>query len=109
LIYRFYEPQRGYITINDIPLTAFTISSLREQFGIVQQEPVLFNSSVMENIRYGKSHASAQEIKKAAETANVTEFIEKEELYRGSENSLEISPISDDPRYEQLHRGYRMI
>lgn len=50
LLLRFYDPQRGEITINRVPIKAFTLKSLRACFGLVQQEPVIFNTSIMENI-----------------------------------------------------------
>jgi len=109
LLYRFYEPQRGYITISGIPIKNFSISSLRQQFGMVQQEPRLFNMSIMENILYGKPHASSREVKLAAEMANATEFIEKESLIETTDFGNDFAQINEDPKYEQLHRGYRMI
>ena len=50
LLLRFYEPQAGFITIGGKPITDFTISSVRAYFGYVQQEPVLFNTTIMQNI-----------------------------------------------------------
>ena len=77
LLLRFYEPNKGYITIGGTKITEFSIKSLRSIFGLVQQEPIIFNCSVMENILYGKPHATTQEVKRAAELAKADIFIEK--------------------------------
>ena len=53
LLLRFYSPQRGSITINRISIDSFTIKSLRAQYGLVQQEPLIFNTTVLDNICYG--------------------------------------------------------
>ena len=76
LLLRFYEPNKGFVTIGGTRITEFTIKSLRSVFGLVQQEPIIFNCSIMENIWYGAPHATAQEIKKAAELANADNFID---------------------------------
>ena len=75
LLLRFYDPQEGEITIGGINIQELTISSLRSMFGLVQQEPVLFNTSIMENVIYGKLDANAQEIVSAAKMANAHDFI----------------------------------
>ena len=76
LLLRFYEPNKGFITIGGTKITEFSIKSLRETFGLVQQEPIIFNCSIMENILYGKPSATAQEIKRAAKLANASSFID---------------------------------
>lgn len=75
LIYRFYDPQFGQILIDGVDLKDYNIASLRKQFGLVQQEPILFNYSIKDNIAYAKAEADDQEILNAAEVANATEFI----------------------------------
>ncbi|MBX3096984.1 MAG: ABC transporter ATP-binding protein [Fimbriimonadaceae bacterium] len=77
LIFRFYEPQGGEITIDGIPITKIQRNNLREHIGIVPQMPVLFNVSIRENIRYGRLDATDEEIEAAARDANITEFVEK--------------------------------
>lgn len=52
LVQRFYFPVRGKITINDIDIKDFDIHYLRSRFGVVSQEPVLFNGTFAENIKY---------------------------------------------------------
>lgn len=76
LIPRFFDIQRGRITLDDHAISQVQIKSLREQIGIVLQEPVLFSSTVRENIAYGRLDASDDEIKAVARAANAAEFIE---------------------------------
>ena len=76
LIERFYDPQGGTITVGGAPLNRLDIKSLRKNvIGYVGQEPVLFNMSIRENIRFGKENATDEEIKRACEEANAWDFI----------------------------------
>ncbi|MBH1939270.1 ABC transporter ATP-binding protein [Mobilitalea sibirica] len=75
LIPRFYEVSEGYITIDDIDIRNITLSSLRKNIGIVQQDVYLFAGTVMDNIRYGRADASEEEVVEAAKNANAHEFI----------------------------------
>lgn len=75
LIPRFYAPERGCITIDGYDIKTVTLTSLREQIGIVPQETILFNGTVYENILYGDLKASEEEIIAAAKAANAHEFI----------------------------------
>jgi subfamily B ATP-binding cassette protein MsbA len=75
LIPRFYDPLRGRVLINGISVSEYSFTSLRDQIGIVWQETFLFNSTIRENISYGKSSASFEEIKRAAEAAYADDFI----------------------------------
>ncbi|KAG0470606.1 hypothetical protein HPP92_017306 [Vanilla planifolia] len=77
LIERFYDPQDGEVLIDGINLKEFQLRWIRGKIGLVNQEPVLFTSSIRENIAYGKENATMEEIKKATELANATSFIEK--------------------------------
>ncbi len=77
LLMRFYDPNTGEISIDNYPLEKLSLSYLREQLGLVSQEPFLFNGTVEENILYGNLSASKDQIKEAAEAANAAEFIEK--------------------------------
>lgn len=72
---RFYQPDGGAIIIDDIDINEFTLKSLRSLLGIVSQEVILFNDTVLENIRYGKPEASAKEVIEAAKAAYADEFI----------------------------------
>jgi ATP-binding cassette subfamily B protein/subfamily B ATP-binding cassette protein MsbA len=75
LILRLYEPRRGAVLIDGVDVQRFTRDSLRRQIGIVLQDAVLFGASIRENIAYGISTASEQQIEAAARAANADEFI----------------------------------
>ncbi|MES2963953.1 MAG: ABC transporter transmembrane domain-containing protein [Bdellovibrionota bacterium] len=75
LIPRFYDPAKGAISIDGHPITELKPSWLREQIGIVSQEPILISSTIEENIRYGNPHASEADVHAAARSANCTEFV----------------------------------
>ncbi len=77
LLLRFYDVKRGGIYIDGINIRDYKLSSLREQTGIVPQETILFNTSILENIRYGKLNATRDEVENAARLANALEFINK--------------------------------
>lgn len=74
---RFYDPTHGQILINGIDLREFQLESLRQLFGIVQQEVFLFDGTISQNIAYGRPSASEEEILDAARRANADEFIRK--------------------------------
>ena len=76
LIPRFYDPTDGAITIDGIDISLGTIRSLREQMGIVTQDTILFDDTVFNNIAYGRSSVSLNEVVEAAKVANAAEFIE---------------------------------
>lgn len=75
LIPRFYEVSGGRITIDGTDIRSFTLKSLRNSIGIVQQDVYLFTGSVMDNIRYGRPNATEADIVAAAQNANAHEFI----------------------------------
>jgi subfamily B ATP-binding cassette protein MsbA len=75
LLYRFYEPQQGTISIDGVPIRSIRRADLREHIGIVPQDPILFNGTIRENIRYGRLDATDAEVEQAAKDANVDEFV----------------------------------
>ncbi len=75
LIPRFYDVQKGAITIDGIDIRDMTMRSLRKQIGIVQQDVFLFTGTLRENIAYGKLDATDEEIEEAAKLAHMEEFI----------------------------------
>ncbi|KAH0874316.1 hypothetical protein HID58_071678 [Brassica napus] len=77
LIERFYDPQSGEVRIDGVNLKEFQLKWIRSKIGLVSQEPVLFTSSIKENIAYGKEDATVEEIRKATELANASKFIDK--------------------------------
>ncbi|MBI4388193.1 MAG: ATP-binding cassette domain-containing protein, partial [Candidatus Omnitrophica bacterium] len=77
LIPRFYDPTHGAIWINGVDIRNYDLKSLRNQIGIVTQDTVLFNITVMENIAYGRPSASLDEVREAAKAAFADEFIHK--------------------------------
>lgn len=77
LIVRFYDPVTGKITIDNIDTRELQIESYRSMFGIVSQETMLFNDTIANNIRYGYSQASDEEIIEASKVANAYSFISK--------------------------------
>ncbi|MBH5317404.1 ABC transporter ATP-binding protein [Paenibacillus sp. GSMTC-2017] len=76
LITRFYDVQKGSITVDGFDVRDVMLDSLRSQVGIVSQDIVLFNGSIEENIRYGYQEATEAEIVSAAQAANALDFIE---------------------------------
>jgi ATP-binding cassette subfamily B protein len=86
LLTRFYDPTAGQILLDGVDLRDYKLSDLRDQFAIVLQEPVLFSTSVAENIAYARPDASEEEIVEAAKAANAHEFIV--ELPHGYETSV---------------------
>uniref|UniRef100_A0A8C9E5Z1 Phosphatidylcholine translocator ABCB4 n=1 Tax=Phocoena sinus TaxID=42100 RepID=A0A8C9E5Z1_PHOSS len=77
LIQRLYDPTEGMITMDGQDIRMFNLRYLREIIGVVSQEPVLFSTTIAENIRYGRGNVTMDEIKKAVKEANAYEFIMK--------------------------------
>ena len=79
LIERFYDPSKGSVTLDGVSIPDLNIRWLRTQLGIVSQEPILFDDSIAENIRYGVNHrddVSDEEVIEAAKAANINDFIQ---------------------------------
>ncbi|KAM2541701.1 hypothetical protein TB2_021235 [Malus domestica] len=77
LIERFYDPLAGEVLIDGINLKEFQLKWIRQKIGLVSQEPVLFTSSIKDNIAYGKDGATNDEIRASIELANAAKFIDK--------------------------------
>ncbi|MCF8148724.1 MAG: ATP-binding cassette domain-containing protein [Sulfuritalea sp.] len=75
LLLRFYDAQSGHIVLDGVQTDAMSLNALRQRIGIVPQDAVIFSSSALENIRYGKPQASDEEVKAAAQAAFAHEFI----------------------------------
>ena len=76
LLFRFYDIQKGSITIDGQDIRDVTQESLRAQIGMVPQDTVLFNDTILYNIRYGRMSASEEEVRRAAELAQISTFID---------------------------------
>ncbi len=87
LLSRFYDPVEGTIQVDGIDLRSVTQDSLRQQMGIVLQDPFLFNGTVKENIKFGRLEATDEEIQAAAQAVGADEFILN--LKNGYETSVE--------------------
>lgn len=77
LIQRFYDPDQGEIFVDGTNIKALNVAWLRNNIGIVGQEPVLFDCTIKDNIRYAKEDASDEEIANACNEANAFDFIQK--------------------------------
>ena len=75
LLLRFYDPASGRIVLDGVATRDMALHDLRQRIGIVPQDAVIFSSSALENIRYGKPGASVDEVKAAAQAAFADEFI----------------------------------
>ncbi|KAK7853008.1 ABC transporter B family member 9 [Quercus suber] len=77
LIERFYDPEAGEVLIDGVNLKQLQLKWIREKIGLVSQEPILFATTIKENIAYGKENATIEEIRKAIKLANAAKFIDK--------------------------------
>uniref|UniRef100_A0A8C9NLU7 ABC-type xenobiotic transporter n=1 Tax=Serinus canaria TaxID=9135 RepID=A0A8C9NLU7_SERCA len=77
LLQRFYDPDQGEILLDGRDIRTLNIKWLRENIGIVSQEPVLFATTIAENIRYGREDITDAEIEQAAKEANAFDFISR--------------------------------
>ncbi|EGT35408.1 hypothetical protein CAEBREN_30832 [Caenorhabditis brenneri] len=77
LLQRFYDPTKGKVLLDGVDLREINVSSLREQIGIVSQEPVLFDGTIFENIMMGNEKATHDEVIEAGKMANANDFIKR--------------------------------
>ena len=77
LLMRFYDPTSGQILLDGIDLRDYKVADLRAQFSVVLQDPVLFSTTIAENIAYSRPSAGHDEIVKAARAASIHDFIER--------------------------------
>jgi len=75
LVLRFYDPTAGTVRVDGHDLRTLSVASWRAHVGLVSQEPVLFSTSIAENVRYGRPSATDDELEAAARAANAHEFI----------------------------------
>lgn len=86
LMQRFYDPEQGNVKLDGRDLRTLNVAWLRSQIGVVGQEPVLFATTIGENIRFGNPQATQADIERAARNANCHEFISK--LPRGYDTKV---------------------
>ncbi|MEX2409935.1 MAG: ABC transporter ATP-binding protein [Candidatus Paceibacterota bacterium] len=77
LLFGLNKPTKGEILIDGRPIEGYNLQGYRSRFGIVSQEPTLFNNTVLHNIKYGSFDASMEEVKEAAKKAYADEFIDE--------------------------------
>lgn len=75
LIERFYDPVSGEVLLDGVDIRGLQLNWLREQIGLVNQEPALFATTIVENILYGKDGATIQDVEEASKAANAHAFI----------------------------------
>ncbi|VTU23322.1 Putative multidrug export ATP-binding/permease protein [Variovorax sp. SRS16] len=75
LLLRYYDPQSGRIELDGTPLAAMSLGELRTRIGLVPQDAVIFSTSALENIRYGRPDASVEEVHEAARAAFADGFL----------------------------------
>ncbi|MEE2752091.1 MAG: ATP-binding cassette domain-containing protein, partial [Myxococcota bacterium] len=76
LLSRLYDPQAGHIQMDSHPYETLDVNWVREQVGVVSQEPILFATSIRNNILYGQPNASLEEVMAAAKASNAHDFIQ---------------------------------
>jgi ATP-binding cassette, subfamily B, bacterial MsbA len=94
MILRFYDPQKGSIKLDSHDIRDLTLKSLRNSMSVVNQEVMLFDDTILENIRYGKEDATEEQIIRAATLAEADEFIQElPEKYRAriGQNGIRLS------------------
>jgi ATP-binding cassette, subfamily B, bacterial len=77
LLLRFYDPQVGCVRIDGIDVRGMDPIALRRLIAVVPQDPVIFATSVLENVRYGRPQATLEEVRRACEQAHALEFVER--------------------------------
>ena len=77
LAQRFFDPQKGIVSVDGIDVKKAVPQEVRERIAVVPQETVIFSGSIIENIRFGKPEASAEDVLEAARAARVDEFAER--------------------------------
>ncbi|XP_031521175.1 ATP-binding cassette sub-family B member 5 [Papio anubis] len=75
LLQRLYDPDNGFITVDENDIRALNVRHYREHIGVVSQEPVLFGTTISNNIKYGRDDVTDEEMERAAREANAYDFI----------------------------------
>jgi ATP-binding cassette subfamily B protein len=77
LLLRFYDPQSGRVLVDGVDVRRADPAAVRARIGLVPQDPVIFSTTALENIRYGRPDASDDEVRAAADAAHALEFIDR--------------------------------
>ncbi|MCL5068408.1 MAG: ABC transporter ATP-binding protein/permease, partial [Thaumarchaeota archaeon] len=77
LLLRFYDPQKGSVRIDGLDIRELKFAELRKSIGLIPQDPFLFSTTILENIRYGKPEASSDEVLRVARMVGVDDFVSK--------------------------------
>ena len=76
LVERFYDPQAGQVLVDGVDIRRMNLGWIRGKIGLVSQEPVLFSTTIRENIAYGMENLTLEDIKEATKLANAAKFID---------------------------------
>ena len=95
LINRFYDVEKGEILIDDKNIKEYNLYELRKKIGWVPQEPTLFKTSPLENVRYGRLNATNEECIKAAKYANIMKFFNEDNMNKIFEYGKKDSELND--------------
>lgn len=76
LLFRFYDPHAGFVSLGNYDISKYTQRSVRSLVGIVPQDTMLFNDTLLYNVRFGRPEASLQQVREAAAAAQILDFIE---------------------------------
>lgn len=111
LLLRLYDITGGQLLIDGIDIRKYSVKELRQQIGIVMQEPLLFNTTIKENILYGNDKADDAKVRQVAQMANALQFIEsniedldKEEVQIEIAKRLTEKINSEKQQYPQFSR-----
>lgn len=107
LLQRFYDPIQGSVLIDGIDIKELNIKWLRQHIGIVSQEPILFATSIAENISYGWDGVTQDQIEAAAKEANAHDFIMK--LPKVRKENMPNNLLQYHHCYLQLHQKYETL
>src|SRR6185503_21191098 len=77
LLLRFFDPQEGRILFDGVTMADADPPALRSNIALVAQDPAIFSGTIFDNIRYGRPHASPEDVQRAAEAAAADEFIRR--------------------------------
>lgn len=106
LLQRFYNPIKGDILIDGVPIDKIQLKWLRSQMGLVSQEPALFATTIKENILFGKEDADMNEVTEAAKASNAHNFISQ--LPQGYDTQVCIHKPSHTYKSLCIHNGAKL-